>query len=316
MSTPLKRVPADARIERKHLQLEVKEIGEDGTFEGLLATYGNVDLGRDLIEKGAFRKTLKDSGGEVPLLWSHHVDEPIGTLQVSDAQDGLQVRGVLDLNVQRAREVYSLIKKRIVKGLSIGFDSVKDSIEEGVRHLKEIRLWEGSIVTFPMNMQALIQSVKGLGERKDFNEEMARMQMMGMPRMMMDALCCALMDVMWDSMEPDKVAASDMIIEQFHSAYVGMMPDYMDMMMKAAMASETKAGRRLSASTMNELQSIMDMHRGAMQRLQALLDDEAGSTTSEDGAAKQQGDEPEAQAIHSALTELKSLSGEFVWQTQ
>src|SRR5262249_31377443 len=54
---------------------------------------------------------------------------------------------------------------RIVQGLSIGFQTVKREMKDGVRQLKELKLYEGSIVTFPMNESALIETVKAKGGR-------------------------------------------------------------------------------------------------------------------------------------------------------
>jgi hypothetical protein len=68
--------------------------------------------------------------------------------------------------VQKAREAYALIKAGVIKGLSIGFRPVKKQVVEGVRHLKEIDLAEGSIVTFPALPTAQIEAVKALAQQK------------------------------------------------------------------------------------------------------------------------------------------------------
>lgn len=138
--------------------VEIKALSEEGTFEGLLSPYGNVDQSGDVVVAGAYTKTLKEGGPTRPLLWQH--DEPIGELTLEDRKDGLWARGRLLLDLSKARDAHLLMKAGIVKGLSIGYRTIKDSIENGVRHLKEIKLMEGSIVTFPMNELALIESVK------------------------------------------------------------------------------------------------------------------------------------------------------------
>jgi HK97 family phage prohead protease len=141
------------------LRMAIKQVAADGSFEGSLAVYGNVDLGGDIIEPGAFTKTIKERGDQVPMLWQHDSKRPIGMLTLIDDPDALRVKGQLLMELPDAKNAYILIKARIVKGLSIGFDTLKDTVEGAVRHLLEIRLWEGSIVTFPMNEQALITSV-------------------------------------------------------------------------------------------------------------------------------------------------------------
>jgi hypothetical protein len=52
--------------------------------------------------------------------------------------------------------------------MSIGYEALQSSMDtDGVRLLKEVRLWEGSIVTFPMNESATISSVKSLSLSDD-----------------------------------------------------------------------------------------------------------------------------------------------------
>ena len=62
------------------LRMTIKSVAPDGSFTGSLAVYNNVDLGGDLIEAGAFTKTIKEHGDHVPLLWQHKADVPIGML--------------------------------------------------------------------------------------------------------------------------------------------------------------------------------------------------------------------------------------------
>jgi Escherichia/Staphylococcus phage prohead protease len=145
---------------KQQLRFEIKEIAEDGSFEGLLSPYGNVDEGGDVVEPGAYTKTIQERGNKVPLLWQHKTDIPIGDLTLEDRADGLWCKGQLLMALEEAQKAYLLIKAGIVKGLSIGFDAIKESYVNSVRRLKEIKLYEGSIVTFPMNEQALITSVK------------------------------------------------------------------------------------------------------------------------------------------------------------
>jgi uncharacterized protein len=78
------------------------------------------------------------------------------------------------LDVPEAQTAYSLLKAGVVKGLSIGYDTVKDSRDEaGVRHLEELRLWEVSVVTFPMNESATVSNVKSLDDARRVLSEAA-----------------------------------------------------------------------------------------------------------------------------------------------
>lgn len=141
-------------------RLEIKSITDEGTFEGDLSVYRIKDLGGDVVEPGAYTKTLKDNGGRVPLLWQHDDTQPIGYLELTDSDRSLKAKGTLILSVARAREAYDLLKAGVLKGLSIGYETIKDEVKGNVRYLKELRLWEGSVVTFPMLPDAQITSVK------------------------------------------------------------------------------------------------------------------------------------------------------------
>lgn len=151
---------------RKECKFQIKEIGEQGVFTGMAAVYGNVDLGKDKIIPGAFTKTLADKGGEVPILWQHDHREPIGLAKLTDSKEGLHIRGELVLESPVAQKAYAMLKKGVLKGLSIGFDAITEKMEKGIRNLTEIKLWETSLVTFPMNELALVDSVKGMNDEE------------------------------------------------------------------------------------------------------------------------------------------------------
>lgn len=145
----------------KDFRFEIKlDPLNDGSFSGLAAVYGNVDLGNDVIEPGAFSKTIVERKGTVPLLWQHDPSRPIGMGKLVDSADGLRIEGKLALGVSYAKDAYEAIKSSIVDGLSIGYDVVKRDFKDNVRYLKEIKLWEVSLVTFPMNEMARVSSVK------------------------------------------------------------------------------------------------------------------------------------------------------------
>ena len=160
--------------ELKTLSFEVKEINEEeGTFTGYAATFSETpDSYGDIIDKGAFKRTLKEGAKRIKILWNHYILEPIGKpLEMSEDDHGLLVKGKLSLGVQRAREVLSLMKDGVVTELSIGYDSMKEKYVSGTRHLQEIRLWDFSPVTFAANPDALITGVKA--ELKPYPNEHA-----------------------------------------------------------------------------------------------------------------------------------------------
>lgn len=147
--------------------IEIKEVAADGTFAGTASVYGVEDLGGDVIDKGAFRKTIAENS-LVPVLWQHRTDEVIGQGEVSEWQGKILIKGKLDLDDPTAAKAYRKLKNGLIKGLSIGFQSLKTSFEEVenrvVRHISELKLWEVSIVTFPMLPAAQVTRVKSVTE--------------------------------------------------------------------------------------------------------------------------------------------------------
>lgn len=142
---------------------EVKSLEEEtGEFVGYASTYGNPpDVQNDVVLPGAFTKTLS-ANKERTLYYNHRVS--IGTVQLTDSSEGLIARGKLSLALQEARDAHVRLKDRIIRSMSIGYETVpgKSDIKAGVRYLSEIKLWEVSLVEMPANPLAVITAVKSV----------------------------------------------------------------------------------------------------------------------------------------------------------
>ncbi|MFH1793151.1 MAG: HK97 family phage prohead protease [Pseudomonadota bacterium] len=159
--------PVWRRVERKFAGVTIEDVEADGAFSGYASLFGKVDLARDAVEPGAFRKTLRHRGPEsVRMLFQHDPNQPIGRwTQIREDARGLFVRGRLTPGVARAQEVLRLMRAGALDGLSIGFRTVRARKDAGtgVRRILEADLWEISVVTFPMLPEARIDRVKGTG---------------------------------------------------------------------------------------------------------------------------------------------------------
>lgn len=145
------------------IQFEEKAFGDAGSFEGYAAIFGNVDLGGDVIERGAFKQFAKNSEGKVVVLNQHNRRDPIGIAEVAEDSKGLHFKGSLVLEVPSARSAYALMRAKALNGMSIGYDVLAGGAkitEGGIRQLKALKLWEISPVTFGMNPLAGIDDVK------------------------------------------------------------------------------------------------------------------------------------------------------------
>ena len=148
----------------KTFPFEMKSFEEDGdffSFEGYLSTFGNEDRGGDVVNKGAFVDSLKE---HMPsLLWMHKTDEPVGVFDSMVEDDiGLYVKGRMPKDDDFVlKRVMPQMKIGSIKSMSIGYSAYgKDGIsyDKGVRQLNKLFLWEGSLVTIPMNEMATIKS--------------------------------------------------------------------------------------------------------------------------------------------------------------
>jgi HK97 family phage prohead protease len=271
---------------KQHMRMEIKGISDDGSFTGILSMYNNVDLGRDLVEPGAFTKTIKDRGDEIPLLWQHKPDMPIGSLKLIESDDALHVHGQLLMGVQKAQEAYLLMKAGIVKGLSIGFDTIRETMDKGVRRLKELRLWEGSVVTFPMNQACQILSVKGKASSKGgFEEQLAEQELDLAGPLMIESLQSSLSAISRSEKmtAEEAVAAADASIREFTDAYLAYLPNYLgyasseyggaEQFSKALV--ERKSGRMISASNKKTLKAAHEHMKSATTLIYPLIDVEA-----------------------------------------
>lgn len=156
---------------KKDFGFKVKSVDDEkGTFTGDLSVYGVKDLGGDVVQQGAFSRTLANRD-VIPMLWQHKSDVPIGTLTLQDSPSALRVTGKLLMKLPMAEDAYELIKAGVIRGLSIGFDTIQQDFKDGIRYLTELKLWEGSVVTFPMNEMATITSIKADDSTDDDDEE-------------------------------------------------------------------------------------------------------------------------------------------------
>ena len=160
-----------SRFETKSIDREAR------TFEGYVSTW-DVDLGGDVIRPGAFKRTLdhwQQSGRAIPLIDSHDafstVLSAVGKLvQGEEDRKGLYTKWEI-VEDDHADRYLKRIEAGVVDRMSIGYNVVRESAPneaeeaKGARRaLDEIALKEGSLVLFPMNENAAIDttSVKAL----------------------------------------------------------------------------------------------------------------------------------------------------------
>jgi HK97 family phage prohead protease len=142
---------------------EFKSNGDDFEVNGYISTFGNVDLGNDVVMPGAFTETLK-SGPKVRFLMSHDPRLVLGVpKKLKEDKKGLF--GSFKISkTQLGMDTHTLLLDGAIDSFSIGYKSIEwDIIDEDVRRLKQIELYEASLVPIPMNSQAAVTGVKENG---------------------------------------------------------------------------------------------------------------------------------------------------------
>lgn len=161
-------------------RIEVKFAPDDvdaktGEFSGYGAVFGNIDSHGDVIEKGAFKASLREwrKKKAMPQMLIQHgygLSEmsrvPVGVWgEMEEDDQGLKVSGrLINLDTERGRTIYGAMKEGALSGLSIGYRAVKfrygQKIDEPYRTLLEVALDEVSIVGQPSNEKAQVGAIK------------------------------------------------------------------------------------------------------------------------------------------------------------
>lgn len=151
-------------------QGQISDIDENlGIVKGYGSVFGNKDSDNDVIEKGAYRRTIKNNGSRVKYLYQHDITKPIGKMkELYEDEKGL----VFVAEVPKTtfgNEVLELMKYGVIDENSVGIMPVKkDYDEDGVRVIKEAKLYEISAVTIAANDEAKILEVKGEYDNIDY----------------------------------------------------------------------------------------------------------------------------------------------------
>ena len=168
-----------SNVERKALKFELKKDDIAGrVFSGYASTF-DVDLGGDIITPGAFKKTIDGRQQSIKVLWQHK--EPIGkSMRLYEDTVGLFVEGKIS-KTRLGDEAIELMRDGVIDKMSVGFSipaGKSEMSDDGLRVIREVKLYEFSPVTFPMNEHAVITSVKNMKdaialgqiEQKDLKE--------------------------------------------------------------------------------------------------------------------------------------------------
>jgi HK97 family phage prohead protease len=161
-----------------------------GIITGYFSIFGNKDADGDIVIPGAYKKTLKENGPDSPKprilhLYMHDSMKPLAKPSVlKEDKTGLYFESQIS-QTALGKDVIQLYQDKVLTEHSIGYQIVKRERDEEREEQKliELKLWEGSTVSWGANMDAIVNSVKGEGSDVNMMKKLITM---------MDALDTAL----------------------------------------------------------------------------------------------------------------------------
>lgn len=155
------------------------ELMEDGgVVKGYASTFDrDPDAYGDVVAPGAFAKSLErwkalnEEGRYIPLLWGHDTEDPTSNIgrviEAIEDERGLLITAEFDADNEKAQYVRKLVQEGRVYQFSFAFEIIDQgptTLEDGrkANELKELELFEVSLVQIPANQHATVEEVKSI----------------------------------------------------------------------------------------------------------------------------------------------------------
>nr|WP_256127731.1 HK97 family phage prohead protease [Arthrobacter sp. SDTb3-6] len=144
----------------------------------LVSAFGNEDSQGDIIQAGAFTKTLAEwtlKDRPIPVVWSHQFTDPESILgkyvEAQETDAGLLLKGQLDLDHPKAARIHKLMLDGLIVEFSISgqvrdYELIKSDGEESwwpSLLIKDIDLWEAGPCFKGANPDTELLSIKSDG---------------------------------------------------------------------------------------------------------------------------------------------------------
>lgn len=161
--------------EKKSFELKF-ELKEDGVTEDdsyyYLKGYGatsDLDLGDDIITPEALQKAIETRTPK--FCYQHNMKQPLGIFTTLKKDSfGLYFEAKMPKLVDLCNEVAEFIKMGALDSMSIGYWVIDREWKDGIRIIKELEIYEISVVTIPMNPNAVITGIKSLEDIKSIGD--------------------------------------------------------------------------------------------------------------------------------------------------
>jgi uncharacterized protein len=157
----------------KSIPVNIKDMSvADKTVTGYFASFGNIDYDNDMFEPGAFNKTIQEWGpdgkNKIVHLYQHDTSMPLAKPKVLKADE----RGVYFesqfASTSYGMDVLKLYEAGVINEHSVGFQIVRAMPEtidgKEFNRINEVRMWEGSTVTFGANEETPFSGIKSMSK--------------------------------------------------------------------------------------------------------------------------------------------------------
>ncbi|GAB18107.1 hypothetical protein GOEFS_046_00630 [Gordonia effusa NBRC 100432] len=137
-----------------------------GTFEGYASAFGNLDSYGDIVQRGAFARTIAEWArkGHIPVFYGHRTDDPemcIGhVVNAVEDDHGLKVTCQLDMDSPKAAQTHRMLAAGRIGEMSIGYVTRDSEQKSDHLLLKDLELLEVSVVPIGANRATSINNVK------------------------------------------------------------------------------------------------------------------------------------------------------------
>jgi len=152
--------------ESKNIDIELKD--DSGQVEAVFSIFNSLDSDGDVVMPGAVKSGFKNN--QVPMVWSHKWDMPIGKGTIAQDDDKAVFKGEFFMDTESGKEAYNLVKNMgDMQQWSFGykvndsdFGKAKDKGGEdtNARYLKDLTVYEVSPVLVGANQDTYTLAIK------------------------------------------------------------------------------------------------------------------------------------------------------------
>lgn len=174
-----------SRLGMQRKAFEISEVKTDSRkISGYASVFNNVDKAGDKLIKGCFAKSIEERGvnsqanDKILLLWQHDQREPLGRItELREDEKGLYFEAVID-EIELGDRVLKQLESGTLNQFSIGYSYVWENCiwdsDEGCTIVKEVKLYEISVVSIGCNGQTEYLGLKSAEEYDRAFDELTR----------------------------------------------------------------------------------------------------------------------------------------------